>query len=238
MEIDIRLTPERRWEVCVHEAAHAVIHSLGGAWAYQIAVAPTGVSSWTFTGRKGSTSTDLWGAYQGADLPLGVFACIEWDGAYFEADKNAYRRYVARDVADARSARQARLIREEHHRQLRAYIANLFAGPLTAQILDGEHFRPGLQPHDCSPDDDVQKAWGLACLLPGAQGVELEHIETQTMAALQRADVWGAVQDLARQLEHDGVVDDFDGFLLEPVTGWPFSPRSKGRELPVTIPRR
>ena len=239
MELDVKLTPERRWEVCVHEAAHAVIHSLGGAWAYQIAVAPVGASNWTFEGRKGAVLTDLWGAYAGSD-PGSVIVYIKWgpNEFDFEADKAGYRSYLGRASSMLPTPRQSRQFREESDRQLRAHIANCLAGPLADQITAGEPFTPGLEPRACSRHDDVCQAWSLACLLPGAQGVELEHIEAQTMAALQSSDVWGAVQDLARKLERDDVVDDFDGLLLEPVPGWPFSPRSKGRKLPATIPRR
>lgn len=37
---------EGRWRICVHEAAHAVIAALGGAWVYEIAVAPLGCDTW------------------------------------------------------------------------------------------------------------------------------------------------------------------------------------------------
>ena len=37
---------KKRWVACVHEAAHAVIASLGGACVYEIAVAPVGSGEW------------------------------------------------------------------------------------------------------------------------------------------------------------------------------------------------
>ena len=37
---------EERWAVCVHEAAHAVVASLGGKDVYEIAVAPVGSGEW------------------------------------------------------------------------------------------------------------------------------------------------------------------------------------------------
>ena len=37
---------KERWVACVHEAAHAVIASLGGAGVYEIAVAPVGSGKW------------------------------------------------------------------------------------------------------------------------------------------------------------------------------------------------
>ena len=37
---------EERWVACVHEAAHAVIASLGGAGVYEIAVASVGSGEW------------------------------------------------------------------------------------------------------------------------------------------------------------------------------------------------
>ena len=37
---------KERWVACVHEAAHAVIASLGGACVYEIAVASVGSGKW------------------------------------------------------------------------------------------------------------------------------------------------------------------------------------------------
>jgi hypothetical protein len=58
------LTREERKAVCVHEAGHAVLHALGGAFVYRVAVAPEGATEWTTTARKGEALADLVGAGQ------------------------------------------------------------------------------------------------------------------------------------------------------------------------------
>lgn len=252
----IRLPPlskERRREVCVHEAGHAVIHALGGSFIYRLAVAPEGnTGDWTTEGRKGGTLTDLWGVCEASDFP--TFACVRWNEAEmtYEADRKQFDTILRRMAAEWPKGRPgARGFIPGFRRMVRANVCACLAGPIAEQLsnraklsLDcdslpekrdtiasesaaGEEVWLDEEPDDENPGDDIHKAMGLSFLLPYRN--EYRHAWGATEAALRRPDVWSFVVRLADELERVGDMDDFTGLLPEADPRWPAPP---GRRRP------
>ena len=115
--------------MCIHEAAHAVVHALGGASIYSLAVAPEGSTNWTYEHRKGGISTDLYGACAISDI---FTPWLQWseDELGYQIDKDALKLIS--------NFYRTKGLLAEHRRQIRAHVCGLLAGPLADEIYDGE----------------------------------------------------------------------------------------------------
>lgn len=211
------LTRARRKETCIHEAAHAVIHALGGGYTYQLAVAPEGSTvAWTYTGRKGPVLTGVWGVCETSDAP---FIGLRWDeieGGY-ALDRALYAALI-------RGLSGQRGWVPEHRRQLRAHVCGLLAGPLADSISACD-----LEPYADQEDgegQDVTVAGALCWALPSGRA-QFDHAERVTLAALREPEIWQEVVALADALEVAGSMesDAIEPFLPERRKHWPPSAR-------------
>lgn len=154
------LTEEERRITCFHEAAHAVVHAIGGAFVGSVEVAPVGAMEWATQGENGEAISDLWGICRGGDrCDAGLF--IRWkDEAGYQVDASGYRAY-RRQHGDQRH-------RSFMYRHLRRYICGVLAGPVSDRICDGwpideiwldpweDSLNPAhdvirIEPHPCAP---------------------------------------------------------------------------------------
>jgi hypothetical protein len=223
----LTLTRERRRAVCVHEAAHAVIHALGGAWVYRVAVAPEGATEWQTTDRKGRDMADLWGVVEMSGCPAALFIRHD-EGGFLAGDRRGFNG-MARMLADHKPRAPAEL-----RRQVRAHVCGALAGPAAEQLREDPHGEPFLG--DSCTDDDEGVAEALSWLLP--QRGEFDRLAALTVETLRRPDVWAAVHRLADTLERAGELDDeaLSPFLPMAVPHWPPGPRR--RLAPFTLTTR
>lgn len=227
-----RLTSERRREVCIHEAAHAVIHALGGACVYLLAVAPEDATSWEVHDRKGGLNTGLWGICSASDWFSWHVRWSEEQGEYV-TDRRGYASYLRQMEQQLNEMRQAKgrpkaRIAAEQRRIARAHICASMAGPLADAILAGEDVEDALDwwSVDWSEQhDDLAMADAIARVLPYRN--EYHHAVQVTEEALRRPEIWAAVIRLADQLERAGRLENeaIDPFLPPADRSWPPSPR-------------
>lgn len=216
------LSREERRATCVHEAGHAVLHALGGAFVYRVAVAPEGATEWTTTARKGELLADLWGVCELSGSPAQGF--IRWDAENLcmAADRTGFDAMLRWLDGHTRGARR------EGYRAIRAAVCATLGGPAAEAIFKGQE--PDFLADTGGPDDDLTRAEALCWLLPWR--TEREHLEALTVQALRQPDVWALVLRLADALELAGDMDDLRGFLPAPVPSWPPSVRAR---LPVPL---
>jgi hypothetical protein len=226
------LTKELRRVVCVHEAGHAVIFALGGAFVFRLAVAPEGdTGTWTIEGRKQGTLTDLWGVCQPSDF-FDMHMHMRWndDESTWEVDRKGFEAHVRQiqAVLSEAGSRHARTHVAETRRIVRAHICGSVAGPAAEQIFLGDSDLWLDEADDYSnPTEDIVIAQARSWLVPYRN--EYRHACEVTEAALRRPDIWERVMRLADELERVGdMTDELDGFLPEPLPGWPSSPKRKG----------
>lgn len=214
------LTAESRRGVCIHEAAHAVLYALGGAWVYRVAVAPEGATDWSTISRKGAAMYDLWGMCSASDSPGWMF--IRWDDDMGEL--NADRTQFGAMLAAMALHRPAS--KPEMYRQIRAHVVASLAGPAAEQLHNGVA-EPYLSEGDWTPEDDITKAQAQAWLLPGR--AEFDRLAVLAVETLRRADVWACVLRLADELQRVGDMEDeaLLPFLPAGVPSWPPSLRLK-----------
>lgn len=209
------LTKQHRREVCVHEAAHAVIHRLGGAFVDRVAVAPEGASEWSTEGGRGGILSGLWGVCSATNPTTFARVCIKWDDALgeYHSDRRAFARHL-RQIEPATAF--------ELRRQVRAFVCGLLAGPVADSILEGDD-DPWLEPDWCDgPGEDRVLASAFARLLPFNR--EYDHLAQVTIETLRRPDIWHKVITLADELERVGDIEDVDPFLPEWDRSWPPAP--------------
>ena len=196
---------EERWVACVHEAAHAVIASLGGAGVYEIAVASVGSGAWDgdYDEYEKSVSHLVRRGYcQTSNVGVEI-GFSRWD-----SEENLYR---VRRPEFSRHLREhfSRRARDEFRRQLRAQVCTQLAGPIAEEILWYPD-EPGVVPLDPaemeSPNDDFNKAMRTAELLSGRK--EGWRLMDLTEAKLREEAVWESVLTVARLLSEKGVLDD------------------------------
>ena len=229
-----RLTKERRRQVCIHEAAHAVIHALGGSFVYLLAVAPEDATSWQVHDRKGMLCTDLWGICSTSDFWTRYIQWNEEECSY-EVDRRGYAEYLRdmeRQVNDRRSSSGQRVLRlaAEQRRIARAHVCASMAGPAADAIVAGEDVEDALDywTADLSdPNEDLCNAEAMARLLPYRS--EYDHAVRVTEEALRRPAIWAAVLRLADELERVGHMEDVRPWLPEADRHWPPSPRAASR---------
>ena len=214
------LSAARRRETCVHEAAHALVYALGGAYVYRVAVAPAGSTDWIVEARKGGTVQGLLGVCRASGPGLAALflrwsPASEFEGAEWGADRRGFLTLL-------RSNFPARA-RAETMRIVRAHVAACLAGPLAAKLHNGEE--PGWVEPDpfAKCPDDACMAEMLASLLPRRCADELDNIEAQTLTMLRRPELWSGVQRLAEALDRHGELqgDALEALLPASLTGWP-----------------
>ena len=196
---------EARWAVCVHEAAHAVVASLGSKKVYEIAVAPVKSGEWDrdydeydkkrcFAHRAGYCNTP--DVYVDSEF-------LWWDS--YECIYRVKRHKFLKHVRD----RVPQWNKENYLRQLRAQICMYLAGPIAEVILLYPD-TPGKVPIEPlnirSPNDDFVKAIGIANLISGE--MEFWRLMDLTEAKLREEAVWQSVLTLAQLLSEEGVLDD------------------------------
>lgn len=221
------LTCARRRAVCVHEAGHAVIHALGGAYVYRLAVAPAGATTWSTTGRKGTALSDLWGVCSASDTLGQWFVRWEPEELGYSADRRQFGQVLRSFETGGGKARARRAVREVR-RQLRAQVCACLAGPAAEQLFELPGNEPCLWEGEWGePDDDIAKAEAYSWLLPWRG--EFEHLAALTVATLRRPDVWAHVLAVADALEVAGDLEDEAAMRLLPLPApdWPPGPRSK-----------
>ncbi len=233
---ELILTKEKRRAVCVHEAGHAVIFALGGAFVHRLAVAPEGNDgTWTIEGRKGGTLTDLWGVCQPSDF-WEMQMRLTWDESEltWKADRKGFdasMRQMQAQLAESRSPYARRYIAETR-RIVRAHVCGCIAGPAAEQIYNGEEVWLDEPDYFADRGEDLVLAQARSWLLPYRN--EYGHACQITEAALRRPDIWGRVIRLADELERCGDMDDeLDGLLPDPLPGWPSSPGSRAHRKPT-----
>jgi hypothetical protein len=204
----------------VHEAGHAVVHALGGACVYRVAVAPVGAVDWSPVGRKGNVLSDLWGFCEPAGSPAAMFLRWDEDEGGMVADKATFRRMLQMLGTRSRGGRRETL------RQVRAHVCGLLAGPAAEQLFQGVPGRAvDLFQGEFGRPDDIAIAEAHCWLLH--QRNELERMARATIDALSDPATWGRVLLLADVLDLRGEVEDEElGKLLpDPVAHWPQTAR-------------
>lgn len=216
----VLLTKSRRRAVCIHEAAHAVIYRLGGAFVHQVAVAPEGAGKWTHEGRKGGILDNLWGVCSISDPPFLLRQFVRWneDSGEYDCDRRGFS--SAARIFESETG--LRRFAAETRRQVRSCVCGLLAGPIAEQFFEGDD-DPWLEPDFADgPGNDLMLADAYARVLPGVR--EYDHLCNTTSEALRRPDIWQKVISLADELERVGEIEDVDPFLPEWDRSWPPPP--------------
>ena len=227
-----RLTRERRRGVCIHEAAHAVIHALGGSFVYLLAVAPEDATSWEVHGRKGDLLTDLWGVCSGSDW-WSVYVRWSYERGEYVTDRRGFAKHL-REMERQISERYrseglpARKTAAEQRRVARLHVCVSMAGPVADAIVAGEDVEDALDWWSVDWYDrgnDLAVAAAIAGVLPYRN--EYQHAVQVTEEALRRPEIWAAVIRLADELERVGRLENeaLDPFLPPADRSWPPSPR-------------
>lgn len=219
------LSREHRRAACIHEAAHAVMHALGGGYVYRVAVAPEGATDWRTVGRKGAELSNLFGVCCPADSPAIGFFRWDDDECAMGVDRAGFCEMLRMLETHRRGSKR------EVWRQLRAHVCGSLAGPAADQLHERPDEEPFLDEGEFGTFDDIASAQAHAWLLPWR--FEFAHLAAVTVATLRRPDVWALVLSVADRLEEVGDLDD--GALMPllplPAPDWPPSPRVKARPM-------
>ncbi|TAL98766.1 MAG: hypothetical protein EPN73_02315 [Paraburkholderia sp.] len=222
------LTPEFRRAVCFHEAGHAVIHALGGSVIHGLAVAPEGDEPWTYQGRKGAVLENLAGVCEPCDSPW-ISMYLEWDGTSYRANRNEFND-VHRSMAASLGTTRGKQLLADVRRFVRRRVCGALAGPIAESYYREEEFDVWGAEGWVEPESDVEKAMGLAQLLPYRR--ELEHACDVTCDAMRRPDIWSRVIALADELERSGnmCTEAIAEFLPQREADWPPSGAARWRD--------
>lgn len=227
--VPYRLTKERRFAVCVHEAAHAVVGALYPFLiVHAVAVAPEGASEWRYETRKGRVLVDLWGVCETSDdwqLMLYARPAPTERDAWPPPDRAGYRAYLRQ--LRAQSVELERYALQSARANVRCYLA----GPIADLIFSEGWSMSSFASSDYYVDEDGEGDGGYASaicyLLPYRN--EHEHACRETAEILTEPEVWACVMRLAEALAIAGRIDDgIDEFLPLRKYDWPRSPRFKG----------
>ena len=211
-----RLTAERRFQCCVHEAGHAIAAALADRQCLELAVAPEGAEEWTPVTRCGQRLDDLWGYCRSHPVPLPL-APLKWDPKTAGFDLGPAKRVHTTLLKHLEKP----IFRAVYYLDLRSILCGYLAGFIAEGLLLNEE--PWLE-SDYTGPDDINKAEACCDLLPYRNRREFDHAVDQTTAALR--DHWRAVMTLAEALAQAGTLDEdtIRPFLPEPLKGWPTPP--------------
>lgn len=219
------LNAESRREVCFHEAAHAIVHALGGATIHRLAVAPVGATEWTIEGRKHGVLSDLWGVCQASDLSFHVKMNIRWSE---DDEKYIANRKGALDILKLIDKSKPG-IKDAMNREVRAQMCGFLAGPIATQIFLDED----VDAHDSfcryTEGGDVAVSLAISNFLPRQAVVEFDHAAKIVEQILLTPEIWAQVSKLAERLEEVGDMngDEVYDYLPESLDGWPLAPPAK-----------
>jgi hypothetical protein len=216
------LSEQERRGVCIHEAAHAVVHAVGGGVVFGVKVAPAGATDWHAWSINGKSLSDLWGCCSTAAAPIGEFIRWDSDTLSYAADRKGYAARLQLIERHQRGSGAAQ------RRELRAFICGVLAGPIADEIRAGA--LPGIELFQESEEGtDEAIAEAMAWLLPFRN--EHDHLIAETESALREAGTWQAVMRLANALEVEGCIEgsDLDAYLPRPRRAWPPSPRGASK---------
>jgi len=92
---DYLYTATDREKTCVHEAAHAVIYAIGGAYITELAVRPVGDEPWQHTNSRGRARTGINGICCGNfDHFAGRYMRWNDQKGYMVVDNKGYDKYI------------------------------------------------------------------------------------------------------------------------------------------------
>lgn len=218
----LTLDAKTRLEVCYHEAAHAVVHALGGASVFKLAVAPVGSTDWEIENRKGFLISDAWGVCESSTPPSTVLMNIHWDD-----EKNQYIANRKNFSAMVKSiAGFLKNYRNDLNRVLRAQICGNLAGPIATGIFYDQEACLESSPCKYQEGGDIAFSIALSMFLPQSSARELLHAKCIVKELLQTPSIWTTIQTLALALERQGEMDSskLEPFLPEQLDNWPNGP--------------
>lgn len=211
-----KFTAEHRSITCRHEAAHAVIFSLGGYCIYKVEVAPEGASEWNTTRKDNSIIDNLSGYcsfYYNPKILEFVSKLTPPDdqNQTFICDTKSFGEKML-EVGKAKEA--------EYLRTIRAYIVAALAGPVAEKIyVNDEKYTQNLR-----WPSDIHKAEALCKYLPNPS--EREDLFHETVRVLREPAIWEKVENLAVNLEQSGEIEGckLRSYLPEQRKNWPHYP--------------
>ena len=218
---------EERWAVCVHEAAHAVIASLGDKYVNEIAVAPVGSGEWERDYNENDKALCRAARVGYCNTPDAEVNSdfLWWDGyqCKYQVKRHKFLKHVRDHISQ--------WYQEHYLRELRAQVCMYLAGPISEVILLYPD-TPGKVPIEPlnmqSPNDDFMRAMGIAELISGE--MEFWRLMDLTEAKLREDAVWQSVLTLARLLSEKGVLSKYEIPLPNPLgPNWP-PPRPRRRK--------
>lgn len=216
---DYLFTAADRAKTCIHEAAHAVVNALSGAFIDELAVRPVSDESWQYTNRRGLVRTDIDGICCVNHQHSAKFPYIQWDddNDCMSVNRQEYKKHIQSLMADKKYL-------SEERRQIRANVCSLLAGSIADAIIDG--FEVVVAP-ECNEigNNDICNAEALCMLLPYRS--EFDFLAAETELLLRTPEIWDRVRKLAAALEAAGTLNDDIPFLPDPIPNWPPSPYSK-----------
>ena len=196
---------KERWVACVHEAAHAVIASLGGVDVYEIAVGS--VASDECDGDYGDQDKSVGHPGRAGYCKMSNMRLADsfswWDSheSLYQVDRREFSRFMRDNFS--------RKMRDAFRRELRAQVCLYLAGPIAEEILWNPD-EPGVVPLDPAdmqnPNDDFNQAMRTAELLSGR--MEGWRLMDLTEAKLREEAVWQSVLSLAQLLSEKGFLDE------------------------------
>ena len=209
---------KERWVACVHEAAHAVIASLGGVDVYEIAVgsAASGECDGDYGDQDKSVGHPGRAGYcKISNMRLGDgFSWWDSHESLYQVDRREFSRFMRDNFS--------RKMRDAIRRELRAQVCLYLAGPIAEEILWNPD-EPGVVPLDPAdmqnPNDDFNQAMRTAELLSGR--MEGWRLMDLTEAKLREEAVWQSVLSLAQLLSEKGFLDDEIPLPNELGPDWP-----------------
>lgn len=214
-----RLTRNERRVVCVHEAAHAVVHALGPRCSvYRVEVKPVG-SIASLEARD--HAIPAWGICFTSTMP--VFGAIAWDDDTGELV--AIRDWYLRELRRYEDCHPG--CEKKFYQELRTHICGVLAGPIAQGIFCGDFeagsISGGRHQVDIDNWEECQDAAiaAVACtLLPTND--EFNRLCRETERVLMEPDVWDSVIRLAKALEVAGCIKDeaLEPFLPKPRPDW------------------
>jgi len=198
----------RRLASCAHEAAHAVVFSLGGFVCTSIAVAEPGESLGLPDGSKAA-------GY--CEMPLSLnehFSKLEWNGTEYRPTFDAVLWKALWSKHDANKARTT----------FRAIMVGHLAGPVASAIFNGDS-RIG---YPIGDGLDFSRAVGFAKFLPYGHQEEIENAWEVTRLTLANPKVWSLILCLASTLSEAGQLrgNNLVRFLPSTKAPWPPAPKS------------